>query len=70
MYNARRHAVDKVAGCEDGIVPKTKRNMGLGEKSKSCFNKMTMLSFNRTVLLVSVWAGQTMDNASIMKIAM
>jgi hypothetical protein len=70
VNNSTRHPVNEIASREDGIIPKTKRNTSLSKKSKGSFDKMTVFSFDGTILLVGVGTGETMSDASILKIAM
>ena len=37
------------------ITPEPKRNRCMGQKSKTSFNNVTMLTFHRTILLMCMW---------------
>lgn len=56
-------SIDEISGCEEGLVPKFNRYGGMNQESKASFNYMTMLAFGRSILLVSMWVGNTMSYA-------
>ena len=39
----------------ESITPESERNRCMGQKSKTSFNNVTMLTFHRTILLMCMW---------------
>ena len=52
--NGCRKTIDKIAGGLEGVIPKSKRHIGMIKKRKASFNEVTVFMLNGTVLFVSV----------------
>ena len=50
-----------------GIIPISKRHARMREKSQTCFHNVTMLTFNGTILLMSMRTRDAMNYATICK---
>ena len=46
--------INQITSCKNNVPLKTKRNMTMDEKSTSCLNKMTILTFSYPILLRSM----------------
>ena len=55
VENTCGSTVDKKTSSGKSITPKPKRNRCMGQKSETSLNNMTMLTFDGTILLMSMW---------------
>jgi hypothetical protein len=55
VKNTCGSTVDEKACSGESITPKPKGNRCMGQKSKTSFNNMTMLTFYRAILLMCMW---------------
>jgi len=56
------HMIDQLCCSLKCIRPIGRRHLGIGEKSETCFNKVTMSSFRYSILLWSVGSSGIMTN--------
>jgi hypothetical protein len=54
--------IDEEGGCKECLILKFERHRGGGKEGNTYFHDVSMLSFSRSILLMSVRAGNVMRN--------
>src|ERR1041384_3469461 len=62
INNTTRQPVDQVCGSEKCFIPKFNWDIGMCKESETSFNNMSVFAFSRSILLMSMWAGNTVSN--------
>ncbi|KAI5316917.1 hypothetical protein L3X38_036624 [Prunus dulcis] len=66
----KRHAVDQVNCSDNSIIPVMARNISTNQKFSGCFKKMSILSFNNTILLRCLRISRLMDNSMLLEVSL
>jgi hypothetical protein len=67
LENWHRHLVDGITKCLTRFFLTKFGNRAICKERKSSFNKMTMLALHTSILLMSMWKSDTMNNSIFMK---
>ncbi|KAA8531090.1 hypothetical protein F0562_005799 [Nyssa sinensis] len=67
LNDGRGESIDEIGGSGEGVIPILGWDRGSSHKGEASLNDVAMTALDRTILFVSVGAGQTMEDAKVSK---